>query len=303
MLIAPPDFELEEAAKAAHLGVNGIVGADLADKKELYRLEELIRRYRPVEDKRTRDPRGARRGRGAALRLHAPGAAQPRHGQDPRDLHPGASFKPGPGSVVADLEAGCRVPACSLKLADEHRGPVGQGDAQPGRDGLPVPRLRGRRPLAPARLDRGPRRAGAEERDRGSARRAGRLSRHHIAGGVLDAGFAGHDLQELLPLDDFLLQQQRGERLDLVALSLEDAPAPSRAPSRGCGFTSSSISAAVFSEYSFSLGIHASPLRNGLCGRSYDESPMRAHAVLLHHGPGHVRGACAGRSARPWRCR
>jgi len=52
LLIAPPDMEIEDVQKAAHLGVNGILGQDLADKQELYRLEEIVRRYHTVSDKR-----------------------------------------------------------------------------------------------------------------------------------------------------------------------------------------------------------------------------------------------------------
>ncbi len=52
LLIAPKDFEMEDAAKAAHLGVNGILQPNFTDKQELYRLEEIIRRYRSVQDKR-----------------------------------------------------------------------------------------------------------------------------------------------------------------------------------------------------------------------------------------------------------
>ena len=48
LLIAPADFEMEDAAKAAHLGVNGILKENLTDKRELYRLEEIVRRYRSV---------------------------------------------------------------------------------------------------------------------------------------------------------------------------------------------------------------------------------------------------------------
>ena len=43
---------MEDAAKAAHLGVNGILQENFVDKQELYRLEEIIRRYRSVQDKR-----------------------------------------------------------------------------------------------------------------------------------------------------------------------------------------------------------------------------------------------------------
>ena len=41
LLIAPKDFPQEDAWKAAHLGVNGILGEDLASRQQLYQLEEI----------------------------------------------------------------------------------------------------------------------------------------------------------------------------------------------------------------------------------------------------------------------
>jgi DNA-binding response OmpR family regulator len=118
VLITPADFEMEEAAKAAHLGANGIVGADLTDKKELYRLEELFRRYRPVDDKRTvtRVVPGAEEA--LVFAFTHPARRSLVAGKIREISIQGASFKPAPGSVVSDLEAGCRVPVCSLKLSD-----------------------------------------------------------------------------------------------------------------------------------------------------------------------------------------
>jgi hypothetical protein len=118
VLIAPPDFEVEEAAKAAHLGVNGIVGADLTDKKQLYRLEELFRRYRPMDDKRTVTRVVPSEEEALAFAFTHPARRSLVAGRIREISIKGASFKPGPGSVVSDLEAECLVPACSLKLAD-----------------------------------------------------------------------------------------------------------------------------------------------------------------------------------------
>jgi hypothetical protein len=117
VLMVPPEYELEEAAKAAHLGVNGFVGADLADKKELYRLEELIRRYRPVEDKRSVTRVVPAENEALLFAFTHPSRRSLVAGRIREISIDGASFKPGPASVVADLEAGCRVPACSLKLS------------------------------------------------------------------------------------------------------------------------------------------------------------------------------------------
>lgn len=119
VLITPPDFEMEEAAKAAHLGANGIVGTDLTNKKELYRLEELFRRYRSVEDKRTITRVVPGEEEALLFAFTHPARRSLVAGRIREISIQGASFKPAPGSVVNDLEAGCRVPVCSLKLADD----------------------------------------------------------------------------------------------------------------------------------------------------------------------------------------
>ena len=51
MLLRDEDSPFEEVAKAAHLGINGIINADIGDKQQIHKLEELFRRYRPVKDK------------------------------------------------------------------------------------------------------------------------------------------------------------------------------------------------------------------------------------------------------------
>lgn len=118
VLLAPPDFEVEEAAKAAHLGANGIIGADLADKKELYRLEELFRRYRPVDDKRAVHRVVPGEDEAPTFAFTHPGRRSLVAGKICEISIQGASFRPGSGSMVSDLEPGSRIPSCSLKLAD-----------------------------------------------------------------------------------------------------------------------------------------------------------------------------------------
>jgi DNA-binding response OmpR family regulator len=117
ILLAPPDFEVEEAAKAAHLGANGIVGTDLSDKKELYRLEELLRRYRPVDDQRTVTRVVPAEGEDLVFAFTHPVRRTLVAGRVREISVQGASFRPGAAAVVTDLAPGCRVPACSLKLA------------------------------------------------------------------------------------------------------------------------------------------------------------------------------------------
>ena len=157
ILVTPPDFEMEDAAKAAHLGVNGLVGEDLADKKELYRLEEIIRRYRPVQDKRNFTRVVPAEQDELVFAFTHPRRLALVTGTVREISIQGASFAPWTGSVVEDLAAGTEIPRCSLKLADRIIDLDCRGDAQPGRPGLPVPHLRRGRPPGPARLDRVPR--------------------------------------------------------------------------------------------------------------------------------------------------
>jgi hypothetical protein len=118
LLVAPQDFPPEDAWKAAHLGVNGILSGNFSDRQELYRLEEIVRRYRSVSDKRN------------FTRLVP---------QDPDELgfaftHPrrmalvtgrvreisiqGSSFLPSRPAAVEDLEVGNEIRGCSLKIED-----------------------------------------------------------------------------------------------------------------------------------------------------------------------------------------
>ena len=119
LLVTGTDFPMEDAAKAAHLGVNGILGRNLSDKKELYRLEEIIRRYRSVRDKRnyTRLVPSEFEEVGFAfthpLRLAlVTGAVHELSIQ-------GSSFLPAIPGAVADLPVGIEIPHCSLKVEGE----------------------------------------------------------------------------------------------------------------------------------------------------------------------------------------
>ncbi|TFG84877.1 MAG: PilZ domain-containing protein [Spirochaetales bacterium] len=48
-------FPFEEAAKAAHLGVNGVVREDFADRSELGRFQKILKRYIEVDEARISD--------------------------------------------------------------------------------------------------------------------------------------------------------------------------------------------------------------------------------------------------------
>jgi hypothetical protein len=52
ILINASRFPFEEAAKAIYLGVNGIIEYDANNKREIYRLMEIFKRYRSVKENR-----------------------------------------------------------------------------------------------------------------------------------------------------------------------------------------------------------------------------------------------------------
>jgi hypothetical protein len=118
LLVAPSNFESEDAAKAAHLGVNGLLSEHLEDKQELYRLEEIVRRYRTVQDKRNFTrlvPQGPEE---LGFVFTHPQRLALVTGKVREISIQGASFLPLRASAVADLSAGNEIPGCSLKIED-----------------------------------------------------------------------------------------------------------------------------------------------------------------------------------------
>ncbi len=118
ILLAGPDFPLEDAAKAAHLGVNGILGRNLSDKKELYRLEEIIRRYRSVRDKRNYTRLVPSGGEQVGLAFTHPLRLALVVGTVRELSIQGSSFLPSLPGAAADLPVGIEIPGCSLKIED-----------------------------------------------------------------------------------------------------------------------------------------------------------------------------------------
>ncbi len=116
VVVAPREMGLEEAAKAAYLGANGIIDTDLGNKQVLYQLEELIRRYKPVADKRsvTRvvpDPQ-----RAPILAFSHPRRFSLVVGRVREISVNGASFVPETAVSIEGLDRGTELPRCGLKL-------------------------------------------------------------------------------------------------------------------------------------------------------------------------------------------
>ena len=117
LLAQSPSYE--EAAKAVHLGINGIVDASASEKLQIRQLEELFRRYRSVSDKR----RFHRLLPTARERLHLV-FSHPRRlclitGTLSEISIQGASFEPADPALTADLRRDDPLPLCTLQIDDD----------------------------------------------------------------------------------------------------------------------------------------------------------------------------------------
>ncbi len=118
LLVAPKDFEMEDAAKAAHLGVNGIMQENYVDKQELYRMEEIIRRYRSLQDKRNFTRLVPQQPDELGFAFTHPRRLAFVNGRVREISIQGSSFLPARASAVSDLAVGTEIRECSLKVED-----------------------------------------------------------------------------------------------------------------------------------------------------------------------------------------
>jgi len=119
ILITGEDFEFEEAAKAAHLDVNGIVPENLLDKEVLFQLTDLVRRYKNFEDHRKFSRIVPRRVEVFRLLFTHPIHNYLVSGSVSDISLDGTSFIPEDPTLVSDLKVDQKIPSCSLR-AGEH---------------------------------------------------------------------------------------------------------------------------------------------------------------------------------------
>jgi len=109
----------EEAAKATHLGVNGILATDLADRQQVRQLTQLYRRYRSVKDQRrfqrlVPNPRE----RLQLVFVHPRSAAIVTGALSEISIQ-GAGFKPANPEATADLRRGEEIPLATLRVGED----------------------------------------------------------------------------------------------------------------------------------------------------------------------------------------
>jgi hypothetical protein len=109
----------EEAAKATYLGANGIIDANLPEKKQMQRLEELYRRYGSLKDKRRFQRLIPTQADNLKLVFSHPRTLAIVTGSLVEISIKGASFYPDDTSLTADLHRDDALAHCTLSVAGE----------------------------------------------------------------------------------------------------------------------------------------------------------------------------------------
>lgn len=118
ILLKGADFPFEEAAKASHLGINGIIDANLQEKQQVLQLEELFRRYRSIKDQRRFHRLVPNALDKLQLLFTHPYTLAIITGSLSEVSIKGASFKPSDPLATQDLKRGQEIPVCTLRVGE-----------------------------------------------------------------------------------------------------------------------------------------------------------------------------------------
>ena len=119
ILIVGENFSFEEAAKAAHLNVNGIVPKHLLDKTIVYRVNELIRRYKSLQDRRKLTRLIPKEFEQVRLLMTHPQKGGFIGGNVTDISLEGMSFLPSDPSLIQNLGVDQKLPRCSLRIGSD----------------------------------------------------------------------------------------------------------------------------------------------------------------------------------------
>jgi len=119
ILLKGDSFPFEEAAKAVHLGVNGILADNLADPRTLHNLQEILVRYGMVKEGRETRRYIPREYDELEFILTLPKTLQLVTGSLLDISQTGACFVPDQAELTAGLAKGSELPGCSLKVGEQ----------------------------------------------------------------------------------------------------------------------------------------------------------------------------------------
>lgn len=118
ILLVGPVFPFEEAAKAVHLSVNGIIGEDLQDGRKMQNLEGLLNRYKMLKDKRDNLRYIPDIYDELEFIFTHPESMKLITGAIDNVSITGISFTPDNPQITESIEIGAEIPFCSLRIED-----------------------------------------------------------------------------------------------------------------------------------------------------------------------------------------
>lgn len=119
ILLIGAELPFEEAAKAIHLGANGILSEQLDDRRTLSRLEYLIKRYKTIQESRREARVVPDEEDRFAFALSHPDNLHLVTGEIVDISQGGLSFRPDVPQITADLFDGTDLPFCTLRIGDD----------------------------------------------------------------------------------------------------------------------------------------------------------------------------------------
>jgi DNA-binding response OmpR family regulator len=118
------NFSMEETSKAFYLGVNGIVSEDLNNSVEIDRLQSILSRYVPVEEKRKTRRIPVQPWNRLGLLFSNPLHKSIIIGDIKTISNTGIAFRPEHPVLIKDIKADLELSGCSLRAGEAILSPV-----------------------------------------------------------------------------------------------------------------------------------------------------------------------------------
>jgi len=119
ILITGHDFPFEEAAKASYLRINAIIPTSILDRHSISQLEELVKRYKSISDRRKYSRLTPKEFERFALLFTHPTRGILVMGRVADISLEGCRFIPYRAPLIKDIEDGTEVSDCSLRIGGE----------------------------------------------------------------------------------------------------------------------------------------------------------------------------------------
>jgi DNA-binding response OmpR family regulator len=119
ILLKGKNFPLEETSKAFYLGISGIIDEALDNSTEINRLQGILSRYIPVEEKRRARRYQTQKWQRINFIFASPGDKTIVTGEDKTISAGGLSFCPEHSTLMKDIRLNTELTECSLRAGDK----------------------------------------------------------------------------------------------------------------------------------------------------------------------------------------